>query len=405
MSTKPRASPLEALRRAAHAGDSVTVPEGALWGMRTARALHQLAIGAPAMPRELIHAMVRIKAAAAGTNARLGRIDGPLARAIEAAANEVLEGRHDHQFPLSPWQSGTGEQTHHNVDEVLAQLAEKHLDRPRTVDADGEVGFGQSADELVPDALQLAALLLVRERLLPALDVLDGALATHASLHDDVLKLGHAPGRKAPPMTLGAEFGAWRSQLMAARAALEHTLPGLAALALGSLRSGPDVSDDARPFAPMLCRELSERTGIAFVPAPDPHAAAAGHEPLVAFHGALKTLAVALAKLANDLRLLAAGFGELHLPGEVGGRAETTQCEALAMVCLQVIANDLAVTLGAASGMLQRNTCRPLLAVNVLSSVRLLADACAAFEAHALRGLTADRERIAARLAGSPRIG
>lgn len=396
MSSKPRASPLDALRRAAEAMAGAEIPDGALWGSGTAHALKHLPIGEPAMPRELIHAMVRVKAAAAAAQARLGRLDAAQAQALEAAAQEVLEGRHDHHFPLSPWQSGAGTQSHTNVSEVLARLAGLRLGRGQ-VDADDVAGLGASSADVVASALHVAVLLGVRERLVPALDALEGALATHAALHDDVVKLGRTHLQDALPLTLGDEFGAWRSQLLVARAALEHTLPALAALALGSgtTGSGPD---GAEPHAPALCRELSARTGIAFVPAPDLYAASAGHEPLVAFHGALKTLAVALSKLASDLRLLAsgprAGLGEVRLPS-----GDATQCEALLMVCLQVMANDLAVTLGAAGGLLQLNSCRPLLAVNVLSSVRLLADACAAFEEHALRGLTADRERIAAHLA------
>lgn len=404
MQSPPRASPLDALRRATDPMGGLEIPPGALWGAQTARALRQFAIGSQALPYELIHAIVRIKAAAAAVNARLGRIDAPLAAALEAAAQEVLEGAHDAQFPLSPWQSGSGTQSHVNVNEVLARLAELRLGGGRRVHPDDEVNRGQSSNDVLPSALHVALRLLVRERLLPPLDALDGALATHAALYDDVVKLGRTHLQDAVPLTLGAEIGAWRSQLMAARAALEHTLPGLATLAIGGMAVGTGLHTHPQ-FAQQVCRELSARTGIEFVPADDRCAAIAGAEPLVAFHGALKTLAVALSKIANDLRLLAcgprAGLGELRLPADqpgspiLPGRVNPTQCEALLMVCLQVMANDLAVTLGAAGGMLQLNTCRPLLAVNTLASVRLLGDACAAFEEHTLRGLVADRERIA----------
>lgn len=394
MPSPPSASPLDALRRAAGAEDSVEIPAGALWGARTAQALRRFAIGGPALPRELIHAIVRIKAAAAAVNTRLGRLDEPRARAVQAAALELLSGAHDAQFPLSPWQSGAGLQSQANVGEVLARLAERHLGEGRRVDPD-EIDRGQSPHEVLPSAIHLALRLGLRDRLLPALDTLEGALATQATLHDDVVKLGRRSLLDDAPLTLGAEIGAWRTQLLAARGTLEHTLPALGALAFGGTGEAPDAPDVR--FAEELCRELSARTGLVFVPAPDRAAALAGHEAVVACHGALKTLAVALAKLAEDLRLLAA-FGELTLPVEgsgAAGPADAAQCEALLMVCWQVMANDLAVTLGAAGSRLQANSARPLLAFNALGSVGLLAEACAGFEAHAVRGLSANRPRIA----------
>ena len=374
-----------------------------LWGPQTALALRHFAIGGQAMPLELVHAIVRIKAAAAAANVRLGRLDAELGEAIAAAAGEVLGGAHDAQFPLSPWQSGSGTQSHMNVNEVLAQLASRRLGG-RPVHPNDDVNRGQSSNDVVPSAIHVALQLLLRDRLMPALHTLEGALEVQAERHRGLVKLGRTHLQDAVPTTLGAEIGAWRSQLVHARAAIEHTLPALAELALGGTAVGTGLNTHPR-FAREACRELSEATGIVFTPAPDRHAAVAAHEPLVAFHGALKTLAVALAKIAGDVRLLAcgprAGFAELRLPANepgssiMPGKVNPTQCEALLMVGLQVMANDHAVTLGAAGGMLQLNTCRPLLAVNALASVRLLADAMASFEAHALRGLAAAPERIA----------
>jgi fumarate hydratase class II len=258
--------------------------------------------------------------------------------------------------------------------------------------------------------LHVAVSLALRERLAPALEAVMAALAAQAALHADVIKLGRTHLQDAVPLTFGQEVGAWRAQIGRAALAIEAAQPALRALAVGGTAVGTGLNTH-REFGARVCRELAGATGIEFVPAADRFAALAGHEPLLVLHGALKTLAVALSKMANDLRLLASGprggLAEVRLPANepgssiMPGKVNPTQCEALAMVCLQVLGNDLALTLGAAAGHLQLNTCQPLVAHNVLRSIGLLADAMHSFERFALRGMAPDRERMRELIAGS----
>jgi fumarate hydratase class II len=383
---------------------------GPLWGAQTTLALQHFAIGDERMPLELVHALALIKGAAAQVNARLGRLDDDLAQAIDDAAQAVLSGRHDPQFPLSPWQSGSGTQTHMNVNEVLAALGSAALPAGRSLHPNDHVNRGQSSNDTVPSAIHIALHRLARERLLPALERLVETLQAQAQRHAGVVKLGRTHLQDAVPMTAGQEFGAWAGQVLAARRAIDATLAALLELPLGGTAVGTGLNTHPE-FAVEVCRELARRSGVAFVPAPDRFAAIAGAEAVTAFHGALKVLATALMKLANDVRLLAsgphAGLGELVLPANepgssiMPGKVNPTQCESLLMVCCQVIADDVAVTLAAAGGQLQLNTCRPLLAVNALRSVRLLADGIASFEHHALQGLELGEERIAAAVRAS----
>jgi fumarate hydratase, class II len=392
----------------------VSEPAVPLWGPQTELALRHFAIGdldhGERMPLEWVQALAQLKGIAAGVNGALGRLDAARAQAIEAAAIEVRDGRHDSQFPLSAWQSGSGTQSHMNVNEVLARLAGQQLPAGTAVHPNDHVNLGQSSNDMVPSAMHLATVLAVRARLLPALGALIETLSAQSQRHADVIKLGRTHLQDAVPLTLGQEIGAWRSQLAMGRDAVQAALPAVQALAIGGTAVGTGLNTHP-DFARLVCEALTARTGIAFVPASDRFAALAGHEPLLLLHGALKAVAVALGKIANDVRLLAsgprAGLGELRLPeNEPGssimpGKVNPTQCEALAMVCLQVMANDMAVTLGAAAGHLQLNTAKPLIVCNVLRSVRLLADAVRSFDTHAMQGLQADAQRIEAHLAQS----
>ena len=379
-----------------------------LWGKQTDSAIEHFAFGDDErMPLPLLHALAAIKSAAALVNGRSGRLSPLLARAVEEAADEVATGQHDEQFPLSIWQSGSGTQSNMNVNEVVARLAEQRLagaGSAERVHPNDHVNLGQSSNDTVPSAMHLAALSAVENRLRPALDTLTAALQAKARGWADLVKLGRTHLQDAVPMTLGQEAGAWRSQLLASRAAIDATLPALHWLALGGTAVGTGLN--APPgFAAEVCNELAARSGLPVAPAADPFAALAGHEPLVALHGALKVLAVALMKIGNDIRLLGSGprggFGELLLPANepgssiMPGKVNPTQCESLVMVAIQVIANDSAVTLGAGAGHLQLNTCKPLIAANVLRSLRLLADAMASFEHFCVRGLEADPKRLA----------
>jgi len=376
------------------------------WRAQTQSAMEHFAIGEERMPMAWVLALAALKGIAATVNAQLGRLDPALARAIDAAADEVLQGRHADQFPLSMWQSGSGTQSHMNVNEVLATLAERRLrfdGLERAVHPNDDVNRGQSSNDMVPSAMHIAIVIALRQRLAPALQGIDATLDAMAARHASLVKLGRTHLQDAVPLTLGQEIGAWRDQLRAADAALHSSLPALHELAIGASAVGTGLNSHPR-FAAMVCDELGRRTGLGFRPAANPFAALAGHEPIVVLYGALKTLAVALTKIANDLRLLScgprAGFGELRLPANepgssiMPGKVNPTQCEAMVMVCCQVIANDLAVTLGAAGGQLQLNVCKPLILHNTLRSIGLLADAIASFERHALRGLEADTERI-----------
>ena len=405
-------------RRVADSMGEIEVAEGALWGAQTQRAVAHFAIGGEPMPAELIRALAFLKGVCAVVNGRLGRLDPSLAQAIDQAAQEIGRGGHGAQFPLSLWQSGSGTQSHMNVNEVLARLAELALNGPhaeqpggsRSVHPNDDVNLGQSSNDMVPSAMHVAALTALHGELLPALDALAAALAEKAMLYAGLIKLGRTHLQDAVPLTVGQEIGAWRSQLLLAAAAIKATLPALQQLAVGGTAVGTGLNTHP-DFGAAVCRELTARTGIAYAPAADRFAALAGHEPLVALHGALKVLAVALMKMANDVRLLASGprggLAELLLPANepgssiMPGKVNPTQCEALAMVACQVIGNDTAVTLGAAGGHLQLNTFKPLIAANVLRSVRLLADAISSFDRYCVRGLAADGQRIGALLAGS----
>ncbi len=418
----PHASPPPATARGLadtathpHDGFRVMPPaagEDALpWGAQTELARQNFAIGDERVPVELLRALLVLKAAAAQVNGALGRVEAGMAAAIAEAANDLLatdDALLMQAFPLSPWQSGSLTQSHVNVNEVLARAAQRALGRP--VHANDDVNHGQSSNDVVPSAMHVAVVLAIGSRLMPALAGLCATLAERAAEFDALVKLGRTHLQDAVPLTLGQEIGAWRSQLQLAERSVDSAVPALLDLALGGTAVGTGLNTHPQ-FAARVCERLVLRTNAAFAPASDRFAAMAGHEPLVALHGALKVLAVALSKMANDIRLLASGpqggFGELVLPANepgssiMPGKVNPTQCEALAMVCWQVMGNDMAVTLGAAAGHLQLNTAKPLIAVNVLRSLRLLADAMQSFDTRCARGLAADPGRIAAAVAGS----
>lgn len=409
MDAPPSAPPAPPATRTEHdALGAVEVDAAAPWGAQTQRALGHFALGAgdtgEAMPRELLRALLQLKGVAAAVNGRLGVLPADLAAALDHAAAallaEVDEGRCE-AFPLPVWQSGSGTQTHMNVNEVLARRAAQRLGR--AVHPNDEANAGQSSNDMVPSAMHLAVLQALRQRLDPPLFALLQALQGHAMRWAGVPKTGRTHLQDAVPMTAGEEAGAWAARLALAAEALAHARPALLALAVGGTAVGTGLNTHPR-FGAEVCAELARRTGLAFAPAANRFAALAGHEALVALHGGLKTLAVALAGIANDLRLLAsgprAGLAEWVLPGNepgssiMPGKVNPTQCEMLAMVAWQVIGHDSAVTLGAVAGHLQLNTAKPLIAANVLRSVRLLGDAMASFERHAVRGLHPDEARM-----------
>lgn len=392
----------------------IEVPADCLWGAQTQRSLKYFAIGNERMPPEIIEALTLIKRAAAQANQALGELTEPMATAIVVAADEILAGQWPDEFPLSVWQTGSGTQTNMNVNEVLANRASELLGGPRgegrLVHANDQVNHGQSSNDTFPSAMHIAAVRVVRHSLLPALDVLTETLNTKAASFNHIVKLGRTHLQDATPLTLGQEFSGYIDQLRIARQSIEQTLPALHALALGGTAVGTGINTHPA-FAALAIEEIARYSGQPFTPAPNYFAALAGHEPLLMAHGGLKTLASALTKIANDIRWLASGprsgIGELRLPeNEPGssimpGKVNPTQCEALLMVCAQVFGNDVAITIGSASGNFELNVMKPLIARNFLHSARLLADAMRSFEAHCLHGLQANEARLAELLANS----
>ena len=389
----------------------IEVAANVLWGAQTQRSLQHFAISTERMPGELIRALAWVKRAAALTNGRLGLLAPERMSAIVAAADEVVAGRHDDAFPLSLWQTGSGTQTHMNMNEVLAnrgsQLMGGGLGEARLLHPNDDVNMGQSSNDVFPTAMHVAAALGVHRQLLPALDALHARLAERAAAFAGIVKIGRTHLQDATPLTLEQEFSGYAAQLALARATLTAALPAVCTLAIGGTAVGTGLNTHPE-FGARVPHKLADSLGLPFVPADNRFAALAGHEPLVALHGALKTLAVALTKIANDIRWLASGprcgLGELALPeNEPGssimpGKVNPTQCEALTMLCAQVMGNDVALTVGAAAGNFELNVYKPLIAGAVLQSIRLLADGMRSFDAHCAAGIEPRRERIAALL-------
>ena len=386
----------------------IEVAADRLWGAQTQRALHHFAISDERMPRELIIALALVKRSAALVNSELGVIDAAHAAAIVAAADEVLSGEHADQFPLSLWQSGSGTQTNMNVNEVLANRASELLGRQRgvarAVHPNDEVNRGQSTNDVFPTAINVAVATALRGRLLPAIDALRATLASKAEEFAGIVKIGRTHLQDATPLTLGQEFSGYVAQLDFAHTAIEHGVEALLPLAIGGTAVGTGIATH-REFGTRVAAHIAAATGLPFVAAPNKFAALAASDPLVFAHGALKTLAAALLKIANDVRLLASGprsgIGEITLPeNEPGssimpGKVNPTQSEAVIMVCMQVFGHDVTINFAGASGNFELNVCRPVMAHAALSSVRLLADAIASFDRHCAAGIAARPERIA----------
>ncbi|HEX8964604.1 MAG TPA: class II fumarate hydratase [Rhodocyclaceae bacterium] len=385
----------------------VPVPEERLWGAQTQRALGNFRISGERMPEELIEALASVKRACAQANAELGLLEAPKADAIMAAADEVLGGRHADEFPLSVWQSGSGTQTNMNMNEVLANRASELMGGPRgagrLVHPNDDVNLGQSTNDVFPTAMHVAACVALSERLLPALRRLRATLGDKAVAFATIVKIGRTHLQDATPLSLGQEFSGYCAQLDLAEHAITETLPPLRQLAIGGTAVGTGLNAHV-DFGGRVAALLSLTHEQTFASADNKFAALAGHEALLFAHGALKTLAAALVKLANDVRWLASGprsgLGEITIPeNEPGssimpGKVNPTQSEALVMACTQVFGNDAAVNIAGAGGAFELNTCKPLLAHCFLQSVRLLADGMASFDAHCARGIAANEERI-----------
>ncbi|MGZ5099414.1 MAG: class II fumarate hydratase [Usitatibacter sp.] len=392
----------------------IEVPRERLWGAQTQRSLEHFRISGERMPGEIIEALAWIKRACATVNESLGGLTGEKARSISAAADEVLEGLWPDEFPLVVWQTGSGTQTNMNMNEVLANRASELMGgargEGRLVHPNDDVNRGQSSNDVFPTAMHVAAVVAIRRNLLPALTALRATLAARSAAFADIVKIGRTHLQDATPLTLGQEFSGYLSQLDHCLAHLEAALPHLSELALGGTAVGTGLNTHPK-FGILAAAELSRLTGAAFVTAPNKFEALATHDAMVHAHGCLRGLAVALTKIANDIRLLASGprcgIAEISIPeNEPGssimpGKVNPTQVEALTMAACQVMGNDVAIGIGGAQGHLELNVYKPVIAHAFLQSVRLLADGMKSFDEHCARGIEPNRERISALLHGS----
>jgi fumarate hydratase class II len=393
---------------------AIEVPSDRLWGAQTQRSLEHFHISTERMPRELIIALAQVKRAAAIVNRDLGRLDEKKANAIIEAADEVIAGLHDEEFPLSVWQTGSGTQTNMNMNEVLANRASELLGgargEGRLVHPNDDVNLGQSSNDIFPTAMHVAAGTGITNNLLPALHRLRTTLDEKSRAFNDIVKIGRTHLQDATPLTLGQEFSGYVAQLDHAEQVITVTSPSLYELAVGGTAVGTGLNTHPE-FGDRVAAELAKATGLPFRSAANKFAALSSHDQMVAAHGALKTLSAAMMKIANDVRWLASGprsgLGEITIPeNEPGssimpGKVNPTQCEAVTMLCSQVFGNDVAINIGGASGNFELNVFKPLIAHNFLQTVRLLADGVKSFDEHCARGIEANRERIAELMARS----
>ena len=386
----------------------IDVPVNRYWGAQTQRSLLHFAISSERMPAEILRALAQLKGVCAKVNSDLGLLATDKAQAIVRAAGEVLVGDLAREFPLAVWQTGSGTHTNMNINEVLANRASEllggALGEKRLVHPNDDVNLGQSSNDVFPSAMHLAAVLVIRRELMPALAKLRSTLAEKSDTFARILKIGRTHWQDATPLTLGQEFSGYVAQLSHAEQLIESSLASLYPLAIGGTAVGTGINTHPQ-FGERVAAKLADETGLPFVPADNKFAALASHDGLVAAHGALKTLAVALMKIANDIRWLASGphcgLGEIAIPeNEPGssimpGKVNPTQCEALTMLCCQVMGNDVTIGIGGASGNLELNVYKPLIAHNFMQSLRLLADGMRSFECHCARGIEAREARIA----------
>ncbi|CCG87237.1 class II fumarate hydratase [Erwinia piriflorinigrans] len=385
----------------------IEVPADKLWGAQTQRSLEHFRISSEKMPVELVYALAQTKRAAARVNCDLGLLPAERAVAIVQAADEVLTNKHQGEFPLAIWQTGSGTQTNMNMNEVLANRASEILGgergMSRLVHPNDDVNKSQSSNDVFPTAMHVAAVAALREHLIPELQVLRKTLHEKAESFKDIVKIGRTHLQDATPLTLGQEISGWVAMLGHNLNHIEHSIPHLAELALGGTAVGTGLNTHPE-YAVRVASELASLTGLPFVTAPNKFEALATCDALVHAHGALKGLAASLMKIANDVRWLSSGprcgIGELAIPeNEPGssimpGKVNPTQCEALTMLCCQVMGNDVAVNMGGASGNFELNVYRPMIIHNFLQSVRMLADGMDSFNHHCALGIEPVRDRI-----------
>lgn len=393
---------------------TIEVPADRYWGAQTQRSLHYFAIGQDTMPREMIRAIGILKRAAASVNRDLGKLPEKQASLILQAADEVIAGTLDDHFPLRIWQTGSGTQTNMNANEVIAnraiELAGGTLGSKTPVHPNDQVNMSQSSNDTFPTAMHVAAVEQITHRLLPMLTKLRDALAKQAEAFQDIIKIGRTHLMDAVPLTLGQEFSGYVSQLDKDVDRIYATLPDLYELAIGGTAVGTGLNTHPE-FAERVAQEIAILTGLPFVSAPNKFAALAGHDAIVQTSGSLKTLACSLMKIANDIRWLGSGprcgLGELILPANepgssiMPGKVNPTQCEAMTMVCAQVMGNDAAIGFAGSQGNFELNVFKPMMIFNLLNSIRLLADACSSFTDHLVVGIQPNHAQIQHFLANS----
>jgi fumarate hydratase class II len=393
---------------------TIEVPSDRYWGAQTQRSLHHFEIGTDTMPVALIKAFGILKLASALTNNDLGKLSDEKAALIERAAREVIDGTLAGEFPLRIWQTGSGTQTNMNVNEVISnraiEMAGGEMGSKKPIHPNDDVNMSQSSNDTFPTAMHIAAVIEITDRLIPAVTRLRNALHAKAEAYVDVVKIGRTHLMDAVPLTLGQEFSGYVAQLDADLERLVQVLPGISELAVGGSAVGTGLNTHPE-YAVRVATHIADLTGKPFVTAPNKFAALAAHDALVFAHGAIKTLATSLVKIADDLRWLGSGprsgLGELQLPeNEPGssimpGKVNPTQSEAMIMVSIQVFGNDAAISLAGSRGNLELNVCKPVIIHNFCHSIDLLTDACDRFREFCVEGLEPDYEQIKAHVENS----
>jgi fumarate hydratase class II len=386
---------------------AIEVPANHYWGAQTERSLMHFKISSERMPLNLIYALAIVKKASAITNCKLGLLDKVKTDAITASIDQILAGEYDNEFPLSIWQTGSGTQTNMNLNEVIANLASiklgGDLKQNRKVHPNDDVNKSQSSNDTFPTAMSIAAVIYLNHELLPAVKVLTHTLQQKSQDFADIIKIGRTHLQDATPLTLGQEISGWVMQLTHGATHIESALPHLYELALGGTAVGTGLNTH-KDYAKNVAHEIAELTKLPFVTAPNKFEALAANDAIVFAHGALKTLAASLMKIANDVRWLASGprcgIGEISIPeNEPGssimpGKINPTQCEALTMLCAQVMGNDVAINIGGASGNFELNVFKPMIIHNFMQSARLLRDGIISFNDHCAMGIKANSTRI-----------
>ncbi len=386
---------------------SINVPKDALWGAQTQRSIINFAIGDEVIPLEIIYAIAQIKASAARVNNHLGLINTEISQYITEASSEIITGKHDDQFPLKVWQTGSGTQTNMNVNEVISNIASKRLNNPLgshdPLHPNDHVNCSQSTNDVFPAAIQIATIITLKDSLIPELKKLIDLFHQQSKQWKDIIKIGRTHLQDAVPLTLGQEVSAWEAQLEASLERIEINLKELYPLPLGGTAIGTGLNTP-KNFDNLIALDIARQTNLPFKTATNKFAIMASHDGLVNIMSQLKLLAISLLKIVNDLRLLScgprAGISELQLPANepgssiMPGKINPTQCEAMAMVCTQIIGMDTSVSIAGSGGHLQMNVYKPLIGYNILTSINLIQNACESCRKNMIEGIQPNKPKI-----------